>query len=237
MIGIGIATATAGIIVGGITLTGLGLAHDRVRRVRLARQRRRDAAASPRSSAWCWAWACRPRRTTSLVATLMAPVIVELGAQSGLVDPADRRASVRLLLRHHGRRDAACRAGHLRGRSDLGRRPDRDRHPGLALAAAHRDPAVRLHLQSAAAADRRPRPGRARAAWCWRASWRRCCFAAATMSWFPSRAAVGDGAAAAGGVRCCSGPITSWTCCTPPYRRAPAKEIYAIAERAARLSR
>ena len=37
MIGIGVATATAGIIVGAITLTGLGAADDRVRRVRLAR--------------------------------------------------------------------------------------------------------------------------------------------------------------------------------------------------------
>ena len=37
-----------------------------------------------------------------LVATLMAPVVVELGAQSGPDHPADRRSLVCLLLRDHG---------------------------------------------------------------------------------------------------------------------------------------
>ena len=54
MIGIGIATATAGIVVGGITLTGLGV---------------------PTTANYI------------LVATLMAPVVVELGAQAGMVIP------------------------------------------------------------------------------------------------------------------------------------------------------
>jgi hypothetical protein len=45
----------------------------------------------------------------------MAPVVVELGAQSGLHRAADRGAPVRLLLRPHGRRDAAGGAGLVRG--------------------------------------------------------------------------------------------------------------------------
>ncbi len=64
MIGIGVATATAGVVVGRDHVDRSGPADDRVRRVRLARQRDRDARCSSRSSAWCSDSACRRPRTT-----------------------------------------------------------------------------------------------------------------------------------------------------------------------------
>ncbi|HEY8360594.1 MAG TPA: DUF3394 domain-containing protein, partial [Ramlibacter sp.] len=86
MIGIGIATATAGIIVGGITLTGLGLrmtefvefvSHGNVMAMLLF------------IAFVCLVLGLGVPTTANyvLVATLMAPVVVELGAQSGLIIP------------------------------------------------------------------------------------------------------------------------------------------------------
>jgi TRAP transporter 4TM/12TM fusion protein len=86
MIGIGIATATAGIIVGGITLTGLGLrmtdfvefvSHGNVIVMLLF------------IAFVCLVLGLGVPTTANyvLVATLMAPVVVELGAQSGLIIP------------------------------------------------------------------------------------------------------------------------------------------------------
>jgi TRAP transporter 4TM/12TM fusion protein len=86
MIGIGIATATAGIIVGGITLTGLGLrmtefvefvSHGNVIAMLLF------------IAFVCLVLGLGVPTTANyvLVATLMAPVVVELGAQSGLIIP------------------------------------------------------------------------------------------------------------------------------------------------------
>jgi TRAP transporter 4TM/12TM fusion protein len=86
MIGIAIATGTAGIIVGGITLTGLGLrmtefvefvSHGNVIVMLLF------------TAFVCLVLGLGVPTTANyiLVATLMAPVIVELGAQSGLVIP------------------------------------------------------------------------------------------------------------------------------------------------------
>jgi TRAP transporter 4TM/12TM fusion protein len=86
MIGIGVATATAGIIVGAITLTGLGLrmtefvefvAHGNVIVMLLF------------VAFVCLVLGLGVPTTANyvLVATLMAPVVVELGAQSGLVIP------------------------------------------------------------------------------------------------------------------------------------------------------
>jgi TRAP transporter 4TM/12TM fusion protein len=86
MIGIGIATATAGIIVGGITLTGLGL--------RMTDFVEFVAQGNVFAMLLFIAFVCLVLGlgvpTTAnyvLVATLMAPVVVELGAQSGLVIP------------------------------------------------------------------------------------------------------------------------------------------------------
>lgn len=86
MIGIGVATATAGIIVGGITLTGLGLrmtefvefvSHGNVLVMLLF------------IAFVCLVLGLGVPTTANyvLVATLMAPVVVELGAQSGLIIP------------------------------------------------------------------------------------------------------------------------------------------------------
>jgi TRAP transporter 4TM/12TM fusion protein len=86
MIGIGIATATAGIIVGGITLTGLGLRMtDFVEFVSHG-----NVVAMLLFIAFvCLVLGMGVPTTANyvLVATLMAPVVVELGAQSGLIIP------------------------------------------------------------------------------------------------------------------------------------------------------
>jgi len=86
MIGIGIATATAGIIVGGITLTGLGL--------RMTEFVEFVSQGNVIVMLLFIAFVCLVLGlgvpTTAnyvLVATLMAPVVVELGAQSGLIIP------------------------------------------------------------------------------------------------------------------------------------------------------
>lgn len=86
MIGVAIATATAGIIVGGITLTGLGL--------RMTEFVEFVAQGNVMAMLFFIAFVCLVLGlgvpTTAnyvLVATLMAPVVVELGAQNGLVIP------------------------------------------------------------------------------------------------------------------------------------------------------
>jgi TRAP-type uncharacterized transport system fused permease subunit len=86
MIGIGIATATAGIIVGGITLTGLGLRMTEF--VELVSQG--NVIVMLLFIAFvCLVLGLGVPTTANyvLVATLMAPVVVELGAQSGLIIP------------------------------------------------------------------------------------------------------------------------------------------------------
>jgi TRAP transporter 4TM/12TM fusion protein len=86
MISIAIATGTAGIIVGGITLTGLGLRMtDFVEVVSMG-----NVTLMLLFTAFvCLVLGLGVPTTANyiLVATLMAPVIVELGAQSGLVIP------------------------------------------------------------------------------------------------------------------------------------------------------
>ena len=86
MIGIGIATGTAGIIVGAITLTGLGL--------RMTEFVEFVSQGNVIVMLLFIAFVCLVLGlgvpTTAnyvLVATLMAPVVVELGAQAGLVIP------------------------------------------------------------------------------------------------------------------------------------------------------
>ena len=86
MIGIAIATGTAGIIVGGITLTGLGLRMTEF--VEFVSQG--NVIVMLLFTAFvCLVLGLGVPTTANyiLVATLMAPVIVELGAQSGLVIP------------------------------------------------------------------------------------------------------------------------------------------------------
>ncbi len=86
MIGIGIATATAGIIVGGITLTGLGFRMTDF--VEVVSQG--NVIAMLLFTAFvCLVLGLGVPTTANyiLVASLMAPVVVELGAQSGLIIP------------------------------------------------------------------------------------------------------------------------------------------------------
>ncbi len=86
MIGIGIATATAGIIVGGITLTGLGFRMTDF--VEVVSQG--NVIIMLLFTAFvCLVLGLGVPTTANyiLVASLMAPVIVELGAQSGLIIP------------------------------------------------------------------------------------------------------------------------------------------------------
>ena len=86
MIGIGVATATAGIIVGAITLTGLGL---RMTEFVEFVSRGNVIAMLLFIAFVCLVLGLGVPTTANyvLVATLMAPVVVELGAQSGLVIP------------------------------------------------------------------------------------------------------------------------------------------------------
>lgn len=86
MIGIGIATATAGIVVGGITLTGLGL---RMTEFVEFISQGNVIFMLMFVAATCLIIGLGVPTTANyiLVATLMAPVVVELGAQSGLVIP------------------------------------------------------------------------------------------------------------------------------------------------------
>ncbi len=86
MIGIGVATATAGVIVGVITLTGLGLRMTEF--VEFVSQG--NVIAMLLFIAFvCLVLGLGVPTTANyvLVATLMAPVVVELGAQAGLVIP------------------------------------------------------------------------------------------------------------------------------------------------------
>jgi TRAP transporter 4TM/12TM fusion protein len=86
MIGIGVATATAGVVVGAITLTGLGLRMTEF--VELVAQGN-VIAMLLFIAAVCLVLGLGVPTTANyvLVATLMAPVVVELGARSGLVIP------------------------------------------------------------------------------------------------------------------------------------------------------
>jgi TRAP transporter 4TM/12TM fusion protein len=86
MIGIGVATATAGIIVGVITLTGLGL---RMTEFVEFVSRGNVIAMLLFIAFVCLVLGLGVPTTANyvLVATLMAPVVVELGAQAGLVIP------------------------------------------------------------------------------------------------------------------------------------------------------
>ena len=98
MIGIGVATATAGIIVGAITLTGLGL--------RMTEFVEFVSHGNMVLMLLFIAFVCLVLGmgvpTTAnyvLVATLMAPVVVELGAQAGLVVPL---VAVHLFVFYYG---------------------------------------------------------------------------------------------------------------------------------------
>jgi hypothetical protein len=153
MIGIGIATATAGIIVGAVSQTGVGLVlADLVEILSMGNLLLMLILTA----------------LLSLILGMGLPttanyIVVSSAAGAGHRDPgaaeradraADRRAPVRLLLRHHGRCDAAgglasfaaaAVSGAIRSRPGC----------GLLLQPAHRGAAVPVHLQHRSAADQR----------------------------------------------------------------------------------
>ena len=96
-----------------------------------------------------------------LVATLMAPVVVELGARSGLVIPL---IAVHLFVFYYGIMGditppvglATFAAAAISGEDAI-----QTGIQGSIYALAHRDPALHLDLQPAAAADRHPQHRRA----------------------------------------------------------------------------
>ena len=156
MIGIAIATGCAGIIVGAITLTGLGL--------RMTDFVEFVSQGNILVMLFFTAFVCLVLGmgvpTTAnyiLVATLMAPVVVELGAQSGMVIPL---IAVHLFVFYYGiMGDITPPVGlaTLRRRRHREGEPDRRRHPGLGLRDPHGRAALHLDLQSGAAADQRAR--------------------------------------------------------------------------------
>ncbi len=98
MIGIGVATATAGVVVGAITLTGLGLRMTEF--VELVSQG--NVIVMLLFIAFvCLILGLGVPTTANyvLVATLMAPVVVELGAQAGLIIPL---VAVHLFVFYYG---------------------------------------------------------------------------------------------------------------------------------------
>ncbi len=124
-----------------------------------------------------------------LVATLMAPVIVELGAQSGLVIPL---IAVHLFVFYYGiMGDITPPVGlaSFAGAAIAKENPIDVGLQGSVYAFRTVDPALHLDLQSGAAADRRARLARGDSG---RRSRRRLAsltFAAATMVWFRIKAA------------------------------------------------
>ena len=200
MIGIGVACASAGLIVGAITLTGMGLMMtDFVELV---------SAGNVLVMLLLTAFIClligAGVPTTAnyiLVATLMAPVIVELGARSGLVIPL---IAVHLFVFYFGiLADVTPPVGlaSYAAAAISGDDPKRDRLPGHLVQPAHDGAALRLHLQPAAAVDRRAARGLEVVIVCVTGTVASLLFAAATMN--------GSAPAAPGSRSAC--------CCSPTF--------------------
>jgi TRAP-type uncharacterized transport system fused permease subunit len=114
MIGIGIATATAGIIVGAVSQTGVGLVLADLVEMLSHGQPAADAdpdggaQPDPRHGA-------AHHRQLHRGVQLLAPVVVTLGSRTALIVPLIAVHLFVFYLRHHGRRDAAGGAGIVRG--------------------------------------------------------------------------------------------------------------------------
>ena len=148
MIGIAVACASAGLIVGAITLTGMGLMMTDFVEYISAGQRACDAGADGGDLP-----AARRGRPHDRE---LHPGRDADGAGDRRAwraqrsrHSADRRAPLRLLLRHHGGRHAAGGPGLVRRGRDLRRRPEPDRAAGDVVQHAHGAPALRVHLQPA----------------------------------------------------------------------------------------
>ena len=156
MTAVGIATATAGILVGMVTLTGIGLVMTEIVEFLSGGS---IVIMLVLVGVICIILGSGLPTTASyvVVATLMAPVVVEIAARERSRGAADRRAHVRVLFRPDGGRLAAGRACRLCGRRDRRRRSDEGRLAGHMVRVAHAAAAVHLHLQSRDADDRHRR--------------------------------------------------------------------------------
>ena len=116
MTAVGIATATAGILVGTVTLTGIGLVMTEIVEFLSGGS---IVIMLVLVGVICLILGTGLPTTASyvVVATLMAPVVVELAARERSRGAADRGAHVRVLFRPDGRRLAAGRARRLRRRA------------------------------------------------------------------------------------------------------------------------
>ena len=137
MTSVGIATATAGIIVGTVSLTGIGLVMTEI--VEAVSGGNLIIMLSM-TAVICLILGMGMPTTASyvVVATLMAPVLVELAAQNDLAVPL---VAVHLFVFYFGLMadvTPPVGSGGLRGGGDLGRRSGQDRHPGVQLRNPHR---------------------------------------------------------------------------------------------------
>ena len=156
MAAVGIATATAGIIVGTVTLTGIGLVMTEIVEFLSAGN---FVVMLVLVAVICIVLGTGLPTTASyvVVATLMAPVMVEIAALNDLVVPL---IAVHMFVFYFGLMAdvsppvglAAYAAGAIAGAD-----PMQGRLAGDDLRIAHRAAAVHLHLQPGTAADRHPR--------------------------------------------------------------------------------
>ena len=170
MMGVGIAVSAAGIILGGVTLGFGGIITELVEIISGGNF---IVILIVTAVASLILGMGLPTTATYIVmASLTAPVIITLGERAGMVVPLICRAPVRVLLRHPGRRYAACGAFGLRGRGHRQVRSHQDRRPGLYLRYAHGHPAVYVRTEPHAAAWSAWIQFGARRGSSWRASWR-----------------------------------------------------------------
>ena len=153
MIGIGVATAAAGIIVGTVSLTGVGLVMTEVVEL-LSGGNLIVMLLLVAVISLILGMGLPTTANYIVVSTLMAPVVVELGAQNGLLVPL---IAVHLFVFYFGLMadvTPPVGPGLVRRRGHRARRPDQDRRHGLLLQHAHGDPALPVHLQHPVADDR-----------------------------------------------------------------------------------
>ena len=158
MIGIGIATAAAGIIVGAVSQTGVGAVLAALVEF-LSQGQILLILIFTAILSLILGMGLPTTANYIVVSSLLAPVIVALGAAERTDRAARGGTSVRVLLRHHGGRDAAGGACLICRGGGLGRRSDPHRFRGVLLFAAHRAAAVPVHLQHRHPADRRDAAG------------------------------------------------------------------------------
>jgi hypothetical protein len=227
MIGIAIATGTAGIIVGGITLTGLGFRMTDF--VEVVSQG--NVTAMLLFTAFvCLVLGLGVPTTANyiLVATLMAPVIVELGAQSGLVIPL---IAVHLFVFYFGI------MGDITPPVGLAT---------FAAAAISGEDAIKTGIQGAVYALRTVvlpfvfvynpmllmidvRGWFEVALVAFTATLASCVFAAATMAWFHTRCKWWEVVLLLAACFALFRPDFFMDKIAPPYTEVPAKEIYRVA--------